>query len=155
MGLSGGQSKSSSGTRESTLSRRQAQILSQRESQYQKYFFPEMVNILNDVNQRNALASKPVRNANAAYERSLASFTNQAAQRGLTGSGFEAAGLAGLASARANAVTDAVTGAQQQDIANRMSLMQIAQGFAPTPTQSAQYHQYSKRSQWNATASKG
>lgn len=153
MGLSGGASKSSSRTLESTLSKRQATILKKREEQYQQFFFPEMLGIVSDVNMDNALASPQVSNANQAYETALSSFSTQAARRGLSGSGFEAVGLASLGGAKANAVSSAVSAGQQQGLANRMSLMQIAQGFAPTPTQSAQYHQKASSSSWSAAAS--
>lgn len=140
----GAQGNSSSGkqsnystTTETQLSKEQAAILKQREEQYQKYFFPELVNSLQDASKETALTPTLQSNVQAVNQQAGSAktqFTQDMAQRGLSGSGTEAQGLAALSNSKSNLLANAYYQAQQANQTQKNNVLQLALAASPTPT---------------------
>ena len=136
-GSGGGRDFSYSQTTETALSKEQAAILKQREEQYQQYFFPELVKNLQDVSKETALTPTLQSNVQAVNQQAGSAkvqFTQDMAQRGLSGSGTEAQGLAALSNSKSNLLANAYYQAQQANQAQKNNALQLALAMSPTPT---------------------
>ena len=140
---------SQSSTFDTALSKEQAAILKQREEQYQKYFFPELVKNLQDVSKETALTPTLQSNVQAVNQQAGSAkvqFTQDMAQRGLSGSGTEAQGLAALSNSKSNLLANAYYQAQQANQAQKNNALQLALAASPTPTTAAPLGQISQSS---------
>jgi hypothetical protein len=146
--MSGGNQKSS--TSDTALSNEQAAILRQREQQYQKFFFPELMREMNDANNpagNSMFAQQAVQSTNQAFQGANQQFQQQAAQRGLAGSGVEIQGLASLNSARARSIGDAMAQAEMARQQKKGQLLQMGGSLSPQPTTAAPLNQQSSGTQ--------
>lgn len=137
MGTQGG---SYSESKESKLSIEQANILKSREEQYQAYFFPELISKLEESKKpvlQSELMQGQSKAINQSYSQGNKQFQSQMAQRGLSGSGVEAQGLSGLASAKSSALSDAhyKTATAQRDYNSQ--ILQMGGSLSPQPTTAA------------------
>lgn len=133
-------SHSTSHTEETLLSREQADILKQREAQYQEYFFPKILQNLEEVSKPTAMTpylQQGVQAVNQQASQANQQFAQDMARRGLSGSGTEAQGLAALASSKASMLANAYYQAQQANQAQKNQAMQFALSMSPTPTSAA------------------
>lgn len=140
---------SQSSTYETALSKEQAAILKQREEQYQKYFFPELVKNLQEVSKETALTPTLQSNVQAVNQQAGSAkvqFTQDMAKRGLSGSGTEAQGLAALSNSKSNLLANAYYQAQQANQAQRNNALQLALAASPTPTTASPLGQISQSS---------
>lgn len=144
MGYQQNSSKQSSWSQSSTfdtaLSKEQAAILKQREEQYQKYFFPELVKNLQEVSKETALTPTLQSNVQAVNQQAGSAkvqFTQDMAKRGLSGSGTETQGLAALSNSKSNLLANAYYQAQQANQAQKNNALQLALAASPTPTTAA------------------
>jgi hypothetical protein len=142
---SGNRSKDSSrgGTSDTKLSAEQAKILKNREAMYQQYFFPAMLDELRSTEgpgQTARLAQSGLANVNKAYQGAERDVSRSLAQRELTG-GFQGTALAGLQTARAEAVAGTVNDAYLQNKQLRHGLIGMALQASPQPTTAAPLHQ--------------
>ena len=140
---------SQSSTFDTALSKEQAAILKQREEQYQKYFFPELVKNLQEVSKETALTPTLQSNVQAVNQQAGSAkvqFTQDMAQRGLSGSGTEAQGLAALSNSKSNLLANAYYQAQQANQAQKNNALQLALAASPTPTTAAPLGQISQSS---------
>lgn len=131
---------SQSSTFETALSKEQAAILKQREEQYQKYFFPELVKNLQEVSKETALTPTLQSNVQAVNQQAGSAkvqFTQDMAKRGLSGSGTETQGLAALSNSKSNLLANAYYQAQQANQAQKNNALQLALAASPTPTTAA------------------
>lgn len=134
---SSGSQSSFSQTTETQLSKEQAAILKQREEQYQKYFFPELVKNLQEVSKETALTPTLQSNVQVVNQQAGSAkvqFTQDMAKRGLSGSGTEAQGLAALSNSKSNLLANAYYQAQQANQAQKSNALQLALAASPTPT---------------------
>ena len=146
MGSVGVQS-SSSGTKESRLSNMQADILQQRQDQYNEYFFPEMLNALNDASGDTITNSLMTGNAAGINQQTNAAKRQlliNTGQRGISGSGAELSALANIENAKGSMLSDAYNKSKLAQIAQKNTVLQMGGAMSPTPTSSAQYHQQSE-----------
>ena len=136
----GGTKVSSGSAKESSLAKTQGRILTQRESQFQQYFFPEIVAEL-EATKGNVRLGQNFQQAasvtNKGFNAAQTGMDRSFAQRGLRGTGIEAQGQMGLQAARGSALSNAFQRAQQATAQQRSQLFQIGGGFAPTPTTAA------------------
>lgn len=140
---------SQSSTYETALSKEQAAILKQREEQYQKYFFPELVKNLQEVSKETALTPTLQSNVQAVNQQAGSAkvqFTQDMAKRGLSGSGTETQGLAALSNSKSNLLANAYYQAQQANQAQRNNALQLALAASPTPTTASPLGQISQSS---------
>ena len=140
---------SQSSTYETALSKEQAAILKQREEQYQKYFFPELVKNLQEVSKETAFTPTLQSNVQAVNQQAGSAkvqFTQDMAKRGLSGSGTEAQGLAALSNSKSNLLANAYYQAQQANQAQRNNALQLALAASPTPTTASPLGQISQSS---------
>lgn len=131
---------SQSSTFDTALSKEQAAILKQREEQYQKYFFPELVKNLQEVSKETALTPTLQSNVQAVNQQAGSAkvqFTQDMAKRGLSGSGTETQGLAALSNSKSNLLANAYYQAQQANQAQKNNALQLALAASPTPTTAA------------------
>jgi hypothetical protein len=123
----------------SGLAQRQAQILRQREEQYQRVFAPELFAQLQQAAAGAAgktatpLLQQNAQRINQGFQRGMGQLSEAMAQRGLSGSGMEAGGLAAMSTARTSALSDAYIQAQQSEQARLGSLLQMGGAMSPTP----------------------
>ena len=144
----GSESSSSGRTYDSALSRKQLEILKNREQQYNLWFFPELQNAVaaTDVNSQQGQAKLALmgNQINTAYDAAQKQ-TNQAlAQQNLLGygnGGVAAALQAQNNRARASALAQGYYNTVADSTKEKTNLLQIGAGLMPQPTQSAQYHQ--------------
>lgn len=136
----GSDSGSSSSVQETKLSKEQAAILKKREDQYQEFFFPELINMLDDT-KKNTLTSNlmtsQAKQINQQSKQSQNVFAKAMAQRGLTGSGVEAQGIAAMQSAKSNTLANAFAQAQQANLNQKNTAIQLGMGMSPKPTTAA------------------
>ena len=139
-GGGGGTQNSSSSTHETPLSREQAAILKKREEQYQEIFYPELKAMLKDVRgdtlTTSAMAAQ-TKGINQSSKSSKNVFAKAMAQRGISGSGVEAQGLAAIEGAKTNSLANAFYQAQQANTNQANTLMQLGMGMSPKPTTAA------------------
>lgn len=139
-GGGGGDQKSSSSTKETALSKEQAFIVKQRNEQYNELFYPELKNMLKDV-QGNTMTTSSMasqaKNINQSSKSSKNVFVKAMAQRGIEGSGVEAQGLAAIEGAKVNSLSNAFYQAQQANTAQKNTVMQFGTGMSPKPTTAA------------------
>lgn len=139
MGYTSG-TKQSSGERETALSKEQAKIVKSREALFNRYIWPELradIQATSGEGQVAQWAQPGVADVNRSFQSAQRGMERSVAQRGLVGSGFEAAGVSGLQQARAGALADAFSKARMANKEERMKLLQMGGAFAPTPTQAA------------------
>jgi hypothetical protein len=139
-GGSSGTTTQTSTQKETQLSIQQAEILKQREAQYQQYIFPELIKELEEVDLKTTdLPSQRAQTQaiNRASEQAGSKLQSDIAQRGLSGSGVEVQALGALQSTRQSALSDAYYNAQQAQDQKKMQLLQMGGSFSPTPTTSA------------------
>ena len=143
------QSSSTSKTVETQLSKQQASILKERESQYQEFFFPELIEELeaadNGVMGSNYMNGQ-TKAINSASGQAQASFTNDMNKRDLTGSGTEAQGMVALSNAKSSALSDAYYKTQTQLKSDKLNALQMGGAMSPTPTTAAPMGQESSGS---------
>lgn len=147
--MGGGGSQSSSGVQDTALSTQQAKILKQREEQYQEHFFPEMLNMLAESKDESTTGAMMAPQASAINQSANAAkreFSTAAAQRGISGSGVELQGLAGINNASRSMLADAYYQSKQAQIQQRNTIMQMAGAMSPTPTTAAPVGQSSSSS---------
>jgi len=140
---------SSSSTSETALSKAQAKLLTDREVQFQKFFFPEILAELKSTTGPTAVSrtgEQAVRGVNVAANAAQSQLQRGQAQRGLTGSGVAELANSRFASARSSALSDALFRAQQANTQRRGQILTAASGFAPTPTTAAPLSQQSRTS---------
>lgn len=151
MGSAGYQTSSSS-THETKLSKQQAEILKQREAQYQQYFFPKLVEGLqqatNGTNESNLMQGQS-RAIGQQTTGAKQQFSQSMAQRGLAGTGVEAQGLASISNTKSQLLADAYSNVQQANQDRALQYIQIATGMSPTPTTAAPLGQSSSSSGFN------
>ncbi len=141
---------SQSSSRESSLSIEQGKILKAREAQYQQYFFPELIQGLNDTKGNSVttpLMASMAGEINQQSSQSKGAFSQAMAQRGMAGSGIEAQGIASLERARGSTFADAFFKAQQANLDQKNKMLQMGGSMSPTPTQAAPME--SSSSGWN------
>lgn len=158
-------SSSQASTYESPLSKEQLAILKNRESQYQKYFFPEIVDSLADTNDTTITTPMMAQQAsqiNSQYKASNKALDQNMAQRGLSGT---ASGVgAQLAATQERAKTSSLASSYYNTLLSnqeqKMNLLKLGAGVSPTPTTSAEYLQSSQSNsdgsgfQWGFSALK-
>ena len=147
MGSSGGGTT----TQETSLSRQQAKILSSREDQYQNYFFPELIKELEGSGSQafeNTLRNTQQGQISQTYQASSSALQKQLAQRGLSGSGVEAASLAQLSGERSKATSELAEKARLSNDQKRMNLLQMGGSLSPQPTTAAPYTQETEKSKF-------
>lgn len=121
----------------SSLGRDQTRILRARESQYQRFFAPELFKQLNEAAQpgySNPALRQQTGAINQAYIGAQRQFGQQMAQRGLVGSGAEASGLAAMGQARGSALADAYYRSEMDRKQQVGQLLQMGGSFSPSPT---------------------
>ena len=147
-----GTQSSSSSSRETSLTRAQADVVRRREGQYQSVFFPELVAELTaagdsaSTSQYGRAARQRVGSAYASGKRQL---SQSLEQRGLADSGIGAMSLQSLEMARSNALADALSQAEEQRRARKMQLLQMGGSLSPTPTTAAPMAQQASGSGFN------
>jgi hypothetical protein len=135
-----GASKSSGKEKESKLSLQQAEILKQRESQYQQFFFPELTKALQEASsQQTAVdALKPqVQGINTAYQTAQTQLGRDLARRGIADSGVAAQGAQYLQQARASSLAEAYGKAEEARKARQLQVLQMGGAMSPAPTSAA------------------
>lgn len=140
--MSGGGSSGGSTTtqKETELSKQQAAILKQREAQYQKYIFPELLQELEESDQETVSLPQlrqQTQAVNRASQQAESSLSQDIAQRGLSGSGVEVQALGALQQGRTSALADAYYNAQQAQEQKKINLLQMGGAMSPTPTTAA------------------
>jgi len=143
-----GFSKSGSSSSETTLTKEQGKLLKEREKQYQAYFFPRLVGMLEEaesgkldpgVAQAAAGTERAFRGAQTALDRSIA-------QRGLQDSGVGVLGQAQLFGTKASALSNLYQTAASDQFNKRAQLLQMGGSLAPTPTTATPMKQQSSAS---------
>jgi|GEM_PF-4806097 len=138
-GETSGSSSSSSAL--SSLAAAQQTILEQREKDYENIYQPYLNGALKNAFGSNTLATNYMKTQadgiNQQYNQSKTSFSQSMAQRGLSGSGAEAQGLSSLESTKGQTLANASAAAQQYQTQQQNSLLGMALGASPTPTQAA------------------
>jgi len=145
--MSFGAGSSSSKTTETQLSRQQAEILKEREAQYQEYFFPQLIGAFKELEQggMSPQVAKATEQAGSAFQGAQNAFEKAIARRGLYASGVESRGLAQLGAARASALSNIYQQAEGDRFARRNQLLQMGGSLSPTPTTAAPMGQNSSR----------
>lgn len=154
--MGGQKSHSSTHTEETELSKAQAELLKQREAQYQEYFFPQLLQGLQDVSKPTALTpyfQSGVQAVNQRAAQANQQFTQDMARRGLSGSGTESQGLAALANSKSSMLANAYYQAQQANQAQKNQMLQFALSMSPTPSNAAplRTESHTDGSNWNIT----
>lgn len=127
----------------SPLASQQTRILRQREEQYQRIFAPQLFAQLQQAaagaagNTATPLLQQNAARINQSFQQGQGQLTQSLAQRGLAGSGLEAAGLTAMQTARSSALSDAYMQAQQAEQARLGQLLQMGGAMSPTPVTSA------------------
>ena len=150
--MSGGVSSgtTTSTQKETQLSKEQAVILKQREAQYQKYIFPELIQELEEVDLKTTdLPSQQAQTQaiSRASQQAGSRLQSDIAQRGLSGTGVEVQALGALQQTRQSALSDAYYNAQQAQDQKKMNLLQMGGAFSPTPTTAAPLSSHSQTEQ--------
>lgn len=145
----------------SELSQAQLGILQQREQEYQKYFFPELLSGLENSDSNSeafkAQFGKTAGEINTTFDANRQRITQGLAQQNMlnSGNGVQAALNQANERARSSALANAYATQLANADANKQNYLQIAAAMSPTPTTSAEYYQTSKskggNSQWSAT----
>jgi len=149
MGSSG---SSSSSTRETSLSIEQAKILKSRQADYEKYFLPELLDMLNETKTdsfQNVARDTQQAQIAKSYQASADKLSQQMAQRGLSGSGVESLALSRMGSDRAYATSELAQKAKMANEQKRMNLLQMGGTLSPQPTTAAPLSQSSKQSSFS------
>jgi hypothetical protein len=138
--MGAGASKTESSSRESALSKQQASIVAQREAQFQRFFFPELLSELQGAGgpgRVSQLAESGVGDVNRSFQSGQRQLDQSFAQRGLTGSGLEAQALTSLNRARSSSLSNVMHQARMAETQRRGQLLQMGGALAPTPTTAA------------------
>ena len=149
-------SSSRSSTVETALSKKQAEILGNRESLFRNTMLPELKDMLAESKKPTIKSNIFAQHAATINNASLGaskSFSTQMARRGLSGSGVEAQGLAGLEHGRVSSLSSAYAkaAAAQQDQRNKVVTMGL--NMSPRATTAAPMGQVSKSSAVSAGGS--
>jgi hypothetical protein len=141
MGSTGSSNSSSSGkSKETQLSLEQAAILKSRESQYQQFFFPEMVSELKKTNdpaeQLNSLQPQ-IKAINTGYLGAKSQLNADLQRRGIADSGIAVQGTTALQQARVSSLSEAYAKASAEQQAKKLQLLQMGGSMSPTPTSAA------------------
>jgi len=140
--MSSGGSKQQSTTeqKETQLSIQQAEVVKQRQADYEEFFKPEILEELREADL--ATTDQPtlrrnVEATNLAADQAESKMTSSIAQRGLEGSGAEIQGLAALGGARQNALSRDFFAAQEAAKNRKDMILQMGAGLSPQPTTAA------------------
>lgn len=134
------ESASSSVLMESKLSKEQAKILEKREEQYQEYFFPEIINQLNESTKTGVnmpMFASTARGINASAGTAKGQLAASMAKRGIEDSGMAAAGELSIEQAKGASMAEAFFGAQLSQKQQVMNMLQMGGGESPKPTTAA------------------
>lgn len=149
-------SGSESSTVDTKLSNMQADILAKREEQYQSFFFPELINSLEDASGDTMTSSLMAGNSAGINEQSNSAKRQlllATGKRGISGSGAELSALAKIENATGSMLSDAYNKSKLAQINQKNNMLQLGNGMSPTPTTSAQMGQESDS--WSAGGSIG
>lgn len=125
---------------ESQLSLEQAKILKNREVQYQEYFFPEIVNQLEEAKTatiNNPAFNKTAKAVSAGAETAKGQLAESMARRGITDGGSAIAGELSIEQARGSALAEAYFNSQLSQKSQLNSILQMGGALSPTPTTAA------------------
>ncbi len=140
MGGGGQSAGSSSYSTETKLSKEQAKILQKREEQYQEYFFPELIDALEETKGdtiKTSMMANQAKSINTQHQQAKQSFAQMIAQRGLDGSGVESQGMLALERGKSSALSDAYYNSETANRSQRMQVLQMGGSMSPTPTTAA------------------
>jgi len=152
-GISGGGGSGSTSLRDTGISKKQLEILNSRESDYQSFFSPILKNQITkasgNVTDTNYMRSA-TQNINQQSAQSGNAFKQQMAQRGLSGSGVEAQGLASINNNRNQALGNAYYQASAKQDDQLMRYLQLGLNMSPAPTQAVPMGQRNSSTGWDA-----
>ena len=163
MGASYSQGSSSQGSMGASqtvgtrLSRIQADILEKREEQYQEYFFPELIDQLEEANKTgdNALFKKTARGIESSSRTAKNALSESMSKRGIQDSGMAAAGELSVEQAKGASLAEAYFNSQLANKEKAMQLLQMGGSFSPTPTTAAPYGMQSQSHSWGSSKNIG